>query len=51
MLADDLRDSVDIALEEAQAARDDRDPAVLKAALERLKDKSYKISETLYGTS
>jgi molecular chaperone DnaK len=51
MLGDDLRESVDIALEEAQAARDDRDPAVLKAALERLKDKSYKISETLYGTS
>ncbi len=51
MLSDELRESVDIALEEAQAARDDRDSGVLKAALDRLKDKSYKISETLYGTS
>lgn len=51
MLGDDLKEAVDLALEEAHTARDERDPAVLKAALERLKDKSYKISETLYGGS
>lgn len=50
-LSDQAREEVELALEEAEAARDSNDPDDLAAVLERLKEKAYKISEALYGDS
>ncbi len=51
MLSEEVVDDLKLAMEEAQVARDENDLDDLEAALERLKETAYKVSEAIYADS